>query len=77
MKQPMLPPINLGNLHCLKSFRIWSFSGLNAGKYGPEKPQNRPLLRSAAEEFGGSNIKLGVLEERLLSLLLFLKLNGR
>ena len=39
--------------------------------------KHRSLLRSAAEEFGESNIKLGVVEERLLSLLLFLKLNGR
>ena len=29
---------------CVKSIRIWSFSGPNAGKYGPEKLQIRTLF---------------------------------
>ena len=32
------------DVQCVKSVRIWSFSGPNAGKYGPEKLRLRILF---------------------------------
>ena len=46
--------------HCVKSVRIWSFSGLylpvfspNTGKYGPENPRIRTLFMQSPSAISG------------------------
>ena len=47
MKQSCLK--NSTKFHCVKSVRIRSFFGPNAGKYGSKKLQIRTLLRQCLE----------------------------